>query len=441
MKVPRTSRWHHLRGELAREIRKANYDLSPSKFARKLIKRKGLENTKSNFDTLRLYISRLQKDLQHKDKCLVSEGEVLTNDKTSFEQGSENASWEYIGEQSLTTLEDALAFSNVDLTKWEVERWIFNSWDVSMAGGKRTNYQVKVWFKVKDNTDELAEEFRDRVDEYLKERLFKPKVKRSKNGGKVGVIPIADLHIGAFIRNLIMTKDYDVEKVIAMLDEVADEINAQKYSEVHIAIIGDVIESFTGKNHPNSFQSIGYNQTGFSIFIVAYEILEAFLSKIKNLKKVYCVSGNHDRYTASNKEDVKGEVLQGIAYFLNKHMNVEVEYNPMIINAIIDGISYIFTHGHHNFTNKNIEKIILDYGVQGMFNVVVEGHDHTRKRKDTLVRIQSIIKDTAKYRGYTCPSLFTGNFYSESMGFSSTAGFLQFWNRGGVPAALDLPLG
>lgn len=393
-------------------------------------------------DTFRVYISRLRK---REGFATEPQGQGATSYEENLSKGEAN--WQYKGEQVITTLADALKFCQVDLKKWEVDRHIFNSWDTSMKDKhgnsfKRTNYQVKVWFKKRSDADEeVLKEFKQKISKALKSRTVKRKVSKSKKKYKVGFIPIADLHIGAYIRDLIVTQNFDVETVISMLDEVAEEINSMDYSEVHIAIIGDVIESFTGKNHPNSFQSIGYNQTGFSVFISAYEILENFLSKIHNLKKVYCVSGNHDRYTSSNKEDVKGEVMQGLAYFLNKHLNVEVEYNPLVITAVIDGICYIITHGHHGFSQKNIEKIILDYGIQGMFNVVVMGHFHSRGKKEVLVRVETIIKDSSKYRGYICPSLFTGNFYSEALGFSSTAGFLQFWNRKGIPACLDLPIG
>lgn len=449
------SKWNDYKSEIL-DIIHDKPDMSPKLVAQTIAEAGGFEYE----DTFRMYISRIRKreglapfhrgyrinETTPKKEKLPKESKS-TNKRTSYDENQDSAKWEYTGEQVITTLGDALKFCKVDLKKWEVERHVFNSWDVTMKapdGGstKRTNYQVKVWFKKREEADtEILEEFMSKVREALKARPVRRKVKKSKSSGKVGFIPVADLHIGAYIRDLIVTQNFDVETVVAMLDEVAAEINAQNYSEVHVAIVGDVIESFTGKNHPNSFQSIGYGQTGFSIFITAYEILENFLSSIHNLKKVYCVSGNHDRYTSNNKEDAKGEVLQGLAYFLDKQLNVEVEYDPIVITAVVDGICYIITHGHHGFSQKNIEKVILDYGIQGMFNVVIMGHLHSRKKKETLVRVETIIQDSAKYRGYICPSLFTGNFYSEALGFSSTAGFFQFWNRKGVPACLDLPIG
>lgn len=57
---------------------------------------------------------------------------------------------------TIRTLEDALEAADVDLEKWAVERWIVNSWEVTMKLDQgddtqepetRTNYQVKVWLR------------------------------------------------------------------------------------------------------------------------------------------------------------------------------------------------------------------------------------------------------------------------------------------------------
>lgn len=71
------------------------------------------------------------------------------------EKGGREAVWEFNSTTTkLETLEDALEFCDADLDKYEVDRYIFNSWDVTMKIDDtpvvRTNYQVKVWFKTVD---------------------------------------------------------------------------------------------------------------------------------------------------------------------------------------------------------------------------------------------------------------------------------------------------
>lgn len=77
---------------------------------------------------------------------------AIDQNKEYWEENSKEAVWEYNSTtKSLETLEEALEFCEADLDKYEVDRYIFNSWDVVMKVDetpvKRTNYQVKIWFK------------------------------------------------------------------------------------------------------------------------------------------------------------------------------------------------------------------------------------------------------------------------------------------------------
>jgi len=52
----------------------------------------------------------------------------------------------------ITTVEDALERADIDIEEWEVERYLVNSWEVTMGGEPPetyTNWQVKLWLKRK----------------------------------------------------------------------------------------------------------------------------------------------------------------------------------------------------------------------------------------------------------------------------------------------------
>ena len=44
------------------------------------------------------------------------------------------------GSGNIKTLDDALKAADVDLTAWDVDRYVVNSW-----GGEQVSYQVKAW--------------------------------------------------------------------------------------------------------------------------------------------------------------------------------------------------------------------------------------------------------------------------------------------------------
>ena len=359
--------------------------------------------------------------------------------KNEWDESKEAATWSYNGTAVVHTLEDALSYSKVDLNVWEVERHTWNQWEVTMRDDKknpvrRMNVQVKVWFKKRRGHDI---DFSKVFDEVAR-ATSKATVPFAKGEG-IGVVSTADFHFGAEVDDLIRSDKFNVQVLTQYLSNSADIINQKGYKEVHLALLGDFIESFTGLNHANSWKGMERGMFGMNAVILCYEILmRSFISRINNLKAVYVVSGNHDRVTSSNKEDQKGEAAQMIAYLIKEKLEgVEVDYHPMIITKVIDNICYLWTHGHLNFIQKELSKILFEYGKQGYYNVVIQGHKHTRQVQKTVRRkqyewnnIQVVQLDEADYRIVIAAPMFTGNFFSESIGFSSSAGITIIENNG-----------
>jgi hypothetical protein len=273
-----------------------------------------------------------------------------------------------------------------------------------------------------------------------RELVKSKKIKTTENN--IGVAIIADLHIGALVKNLLRTPDYDLETVISKLDKAAKMINKENYSSVHLAILGDIIESFTGLNHINSWKHLVPGMYGANVLLTAYEILVDFLSKINNLNYVYIISGNHDRVTSSNKEDTDGDVAKIVAYMLNINSEYHVNFDPVCISKNIDGIQYIFAHGHHGFSEKNITDVFFTYGNNKVFNLLLTGHLHTRKKIELVTHHDKtgVLADHSNYRAYKIPSIFTGNDYSEKEGYSSSSGFFIIESLDNKPFVKDIPL-
>jgi hypothetical protein len=74
----------------------------------------------------------------------------------------------------------------------------------------------------------------------------------------------------------------------------------------------------------------------------------------------------------------------------------------------------------------------------------MEGHLHSRIQKLNASQIRNfkqVDDDTRDCRRQVCPSLFTGNMYSEEGGWSTTAGFLIVEeSTSGKPIVHDYPL-
>jgi hypothetical protein len=243
------------------------------------------------------------------------------------------------------------------------------------------------------------------------------------------VATITDLHIGAFVEGLRATKDYNNKILRDYLKRAAELINGHGAKEVHVNILGDLIESFTGLNHPNSWKSMQYGMYGVTVVKEAHSILLEFLCGIHNLTSVNGVGGNHDRPTASNKEESNGEIAELIFWVLEKSLpTIKFTYNHTLNAQVIDGLNYILVHGDKSHSKDgNIGTLVFTHGKQDMFNLVLAGHLHSR--------ITGC--DSRMFRKITAPSIFTGNGYSDDLGFNGNAGFMVSYRLEKYPITID----
>ena len=279
------------------------------------------------------------------------------------------------------------------------------------------------------------EDIKALLEKELKDIIkFKTKV---VNGHDVGVIVIADLHLGAYIDGLVNTRDYSIPILIEYFGDIVAKVNRMNFKEVHVLFLGDMIESFTGLNHKNSWKGLQKGMIGAEVIKFSVNVLhEKLLSKINNLKDVKLVAGNHDRLTSDKAEDVDGGACDLIAFGLELR-GYNVEFHPTVISAEIDGINYILLHGHKGISRKATKDLCWDFGKKGMYNVILEGHLHSiiQKLSVNLKGKFNIIKDdSVDHIRMNARSLFTGNGFSEDLGYTSNAGFSIITNNGkGLP--------
>jgi len=173
------------------------------------------------------------------------------------------------------------------------------------------------------------------------------------------------------------------------------------------------------------------------------ELLEKALKEVDNLGCIKIVAGNHDRLSKDNKEDVKGGAAELIAWGLTLK-GFDVEFHPYVITHLVEGINHINLHGHCGISKKTTSDIIWKYGIKGMFNFVFEAHLHSliEKLSATAKENFSLIRDDSiDHRRMTLQSFFTGNYYSETLGYLSNAGFLIVWDNGKKkPSTLNITI-
>lgn len=297
---------------------------------------------------------------------------------------------------------------------------------------------------VKQYNQAIIKDYKNKLVDYHKKQLFsdemldmilsiKPKVERvslntvpSRHSAPEHiVVTIADIHAGAKVEGLPVTRDYSSSVLESYLEKAAKIINSFNARNVTIMLMGDAIESFTGLNHKSSWHSMEYKMYGSKAYWNVYDLLFGFINKVHNIRKINGVPGNHSRGSENKDVDPVGEIEMLLFEGLKRNLQplgIEVDYSSFIVSEEIDGINYIISHGDKKVSDTQTPYQINKYGKNDKYNVVLSAHLHTLEIPKN--------GDNAKFRRVRVPSFFSGNFYSESNGWTTQPGFLVFTNNG-----------
>ena len=256
----------------------------------------------------------------------------------------------------------------------------------------------------------------------------------TKQKGATGpaiIAAISDIHIGSKNLDLQGNEVHSTSIIRNHFQTVAEGINERRSKDVTLLINGDIIESFTGTMHPNTFQDMEHQATYANSIILARNLLVELVGNIANVKKICVISGNHDRLSSKYSEDTLGGAAHLIAEFLKLYYpKVKVDWSPLILKHELNGVTFLFSHGHKKFCEKDFYKNILEHGNPESYNVLILGHFHNR----------GIRHDSEKGRLIVLPSIAQGGSFATDHGFSAKAGYSIFGAKGGKPRHTDITL-
>jgi len=310
----------------------------------------------------------------------------------------------------------------------------------SQTGLQWIQTRPKQWQPTEQDDIDYLNILKETLDDYQPKLLFDlPRT------AKRGVLVLSDFHFGAYISGLASGLDFSIPILCDMLENAAQEVNRYGYESVDVVFLGDMIESFTGMNHANSWKGLEKGMFGIKAIRLFCDLVSKhLLERIANLGSIKMVAGNHDRTSSDSKEDTDGGAAEAIAWGLEL-MDYDVQFSSTILTFITDEISFILNHGHLPLTKKlKTDEICWKFGTKGLFNFILEGHLHSRMQKlsvSQMSNFQVVMDDTIDSRRMICPSLFTGNSFSENLGYTTTPGFLIVENNGtGQPNVFDYSL-
>jgi len=297
---------------------------------------------------------------------------------------------------NISTLDEALKHSGVDLSIWDVDKYTINSWEVTMGREKTpsgkpetyTNYQVKVWLKRKI-ADEKEIAFENLINRLAKETPVKPTPKLRPKEDILVVPGLVDSHFGLLAWGKETGEgDYDLkESEYLYVNAVEEGINLLKGYEIS-QFMFPVGSDFFHINSPDNSTPKNNNPLDVdSRLIKVFEVGEmAVVRSIERAAsvapvKILWVPGNHDPETSY----YLCKVVQ--AYFKN-NPNVEVDVSPQMRKFHKHGENLIgVTHGDEE-PHKNLPTIMADscpdWWGQTKHREWLVGHVHKKKEMNFI---------------------------------------------------------
>jgi len=301
----------------------------------------------------------------------------------------------YITTKSLNikTVEEALEYAHVDETIWQVDRFLINSWEVTMGAKSTnteqpetyTNWQVKVWLKRKVvDVNDIADIFKEIVASYSPN--YKP-LKWIAPQKVLCEICIPDLHLGKKSWEKETGENYDIkiaeERFLHAVDDLSQKASIYHPEKILFPVGNDFlhIDTLTGTTTKGTRQDVDDRTT--LLFKDGLLLLVKSIDRLSTIAPVdvLIVSGNHDTMSMFHL----GTALWSW-YRNTKH--VSIDDSPMLRKYIEYGNSLIgFVHGDRDDPPmKNLPLIMAQEQSEAWARTKFKewhiGHVHKRKQTD-----------------------------------------------------------
>jgi len=338
---------------------------------------------------------------------------------------------------NISTLDEALKYSKVDLKEWEVDKYTINSWEMTSGGengsNTYTNYQVKVWLK-KKVADAKHIALENLVNRLAKETPVKIKRPLNKDSNGVLVVPgLVDSHFGLLAFNEETGDgDYNLKKAedlyVNAMNKGLNLLSNYEVSQFLYPIGSDFfhinnIDNATPKNK----NPLDVDSKLTKIFEVGeYAVIKSIERALEVAPvKVVWIPGNHDPETSF----YLCKVIQ--AYF-RKNPNLEVDISLQTRKFHKHGTNLIgMCHGDEE-PHKNLPTIMADCCPEWWGSCKhkewLVGHVH-KKKEMNFIGVDSFGSNVVRFLPSLC-KIDQWHYKKGFVGGDKSAEFLCYDNDG-----------
>jgi hypothetical protein len=327
--------------------------------------------------------------LKRKGGTPATEQKSPPQEGTTFED-SGNTGFTSSVSPTITSLEELLTFSKVDLAVWEVERYLVNKWEMGYVDGDgeantKPLFQVKAWLKKRMLVNKTRSLIKEMLEQFRTEAPKRPPVfqyRSLKMDGHLLEISIFDLHLGKLCWGPECGEHYDAKISKETFGSALETLIARAEGFQVSRIVFPVGNDFFNVDNAAQTTTAGTPQDEDGryqkSFVAGRKLMVDAILRLREIAPVdvVMVSGNHD----TERIFYLGDALEG---WLSKTPGVTVNNSPTQRKYYAFGKCLIgYTHGH-NEPHKNLPLIMAtevpSLWAASKFREIHLGHWHHKK--------------------------------------------------------------
>ena len=249
---------------------------------------------------------------------------------------------------NIHTLEQLVEYCEIDLSVWEVERFVANKWDANAGAGETMPlFQIKAFLKKKAEVVAVRKEIEE-LKELAKSTARSPKyiARPAQISGNMLEINVPDAHFGKLSWGVETGhENYDTKIAQATfmraLETLLDRTKAHKFDEVLFVVGNDLFNSDDIEGRTTKGTSVSTDGRYHKTF---YKVRTTIIASIERLRqvapvKVVMVSGNHDELSVWHLGD-------SLECYFHQYKDVEIDNAPRPRKYHQFGnVMLMFTHG------------------------------------------------------------------------------------------------
>ena len=266
-------------------------------------------------------------------------------------------SWEIaIPKSRIHTLDQLIAAFEIDLSVWEVERFIANKWEMGYVTGEKGKevsqveplYQVKAFLKRKANLVTAKQEIADLMALAKEDAPKPPKVvKRTGRRGHMLEVNLTDHHFGKLAWQMeTLFANYDVKIATAVFHRaiaaLLDRAPYDSYDQIWFVVGNDLFNADNTAGTTTSGTQVQSDERIRKTYVTVRTLIVRAIENLRHIAdkvKVIVVPGNHDYNTTWHLGD-------SLELYFSKYDDVEVDNSPSVRKYHVFGQTLIgYTHG------------------------------------------------------------------------------------------------